>query len=206
MTSTDVGMGPGEPRPEGRTEDRSPKDIAASAVQGVKQEAASFAASAQGMAAEKVEQQKRTAAETMTQFASAIRTAGDELARNDQSMAGRMVKQAADGLEGFTRSVADKRPEELLDAVREFGRRNPAAFVAGSVLMGVALGRFIRSSQHHTMRGEGVAHVPSEDYGARPQDGSVEDLTLRPDERMGEVDVAAGGPTYPPGSRFNPEV
>jgi hypothetical protein len=30
--------------------------------------------------------------------------------------------------------------------VRDFGRRNPTAFIAGSVLVGVALGRFLKSS------------------------------------------------------------
>jgi hypothetical protein len=58
-----------------------------------------------------------------------------------------VVKQAADGLENLSRSISEKRPEEMLDAVRDFGRRNPTAFVAGAVLVGLAVGRFIRSSE-----------------------------------------------------------
>jgi hypothetical protein len=124
----------------------SPKELAAAAAQTVKNEVSTFAASTQEKLIEQVEQKKETAGETLSQFASAIRTAGDELAKNDQSMAGHMVKKAADGLESFTRSISDKRPEELVEAVRDFGRRNPGAFVAGALLAGLAVGRFLRSS------------------------------------------------------------
>lgn len=124
----------------------SPKEMASNAAQTVKQEAATFAAEAKDKATEQIAQHKETATRTLGDFADAIRKAGEELSGKDQSMASRLVQQAADGLEGFSRSVSDKRPEELLDAVRDFGRRNPTAFVAGSVLVGLALGRFLRSS------------------------------------------------------------
>jgi hypothetical protein len=90
-------------------------------------------------------------------FASAIRKAGDDLAQNDQSVAGKMVKQAADGLESFSRSLSDKRPEELLNAVRDFGRENPAAFIAGSVLLGIAIGRLAKSTDQRPRDGEADA-------------------------------------------------
>lgn len=124
----------------------SPMAKAADAVQAVKQEAASFAAGAKDRAADKIEAGKGAAGEALGDFAHAIRAAGETLSSSDQSVAGRMVGRAAEGLEGLARSVSDKRPEELLDAVRDFGRRNPAALIAGSVLLGVALGRFLRSS------------------------------------------------------------
>jgi len=120
--------------------------MAAGAMQTVKQEAASFASEARERAADKIEEQKHTASQTLGDFANAIRKAGDELADSDQSMATRVVRQAAEGLEGLARSVSDKRPEELLDAMREFGQRNPTALIAGSVLAGIALGRFFKSS------------------------------------------------------------
>jgi hypothetical protein len=146
MSETDVGGGFGEPRSSGSGSGDSPKEMAANAAQAVKQEAASFAADARDKAVDKVEQHKQTATQTLGDFANAIRKAGDELAQSDQSAATRVVRQAADGLESLARSVSDKRPEELLDAARDFGRRNPAALVAGSVLAGIALGRFLKSS------------------------------------------------------------
>jgi hypothetical protein len=145
MGDTYAGEGD-EARPTGSRAGESPKEMAASAAQTVKQEAASFVADARDKAVEKVEQQKETASQTLGDFANAIRRAGDELAQSDQSMATRLVRQAADGLEGLARSVSDKRPEDLLEAARDFGRRNPTAFIAGSVLAGIAIGRFLKSS------------------------------------------------------------
>lgn len=131
----------------GQSDRASPKDMAASAVGAVKQEAASFAESAKEKVADKVGEKTQAAAQTLGDFASAIRKAGDDLAQNDKSLAGQVVKQAADGLESFSRSVSDKRPEDLLNAVRDFGRNNPAAFIAGSVLLGIALGRLAKSTE-----------------------------------------------------------
>ena len=148
----------------------SPKAMATAAADAVKQEVATFAASAQEKVIGQVDEKKETATETLTQFASAIRNAGDELAQNDQSVAGRIVRQAADGLESFTRSMADKRPEELFDAVRDFGRRNPAAFIAGAVLAGLAAGRFLRSSSApDTEHGENLYGASSPSTGAWDQ-------------------------------------
>ena len=167
MTNADLGGAPAGPGPTGGADTSSPKEMAAAAVQTVKQEAATFADSAKDKVLEQVGQKKETASQTLGDFANAIRKAGDELAQHDQSMAGRMVKQAADGLEGISRSVSDKRPEELLEAVREFGRANPTAFIAGSVLLGLAIGRFARSSEQHGEGQSGSTYVPSQDFGPR---------------------------------------
>lgn len=147
MSNPEVGEASGEPRARSTS---SAKEMAASAAHTVKQEAASFADEAREKVVDKLEEQKQSATHTLGDFANAIRKAGDELDQSDQSMATRVVRQAADGLEGLARSVTDKRPEELLDAVRDFGRRNPTAFIAGSVLAGIAIGRFLKSSSPPT--------------------------------------------------------
>jgi hypothetical protein len=144
MTNTDAGGGWSDPTASAGG--GAAKDMVRDAAQTVKQEAATFAAGAKEQAAGHIEQHKETATRTLGDFADAIRKAGDELAQKDQTLAGRLIVQAADGLESLSRSVSDKRPEELLDAVRDFGRRNPTAFIAGSVLAGLAIGRFLRST------------------------------------------------------------
>jgi hypothetical protein len=63
--------------------------------------------------------------------------------------------------------VSDKRPEELLNAVRDFGRRNPTAFIAGTVLLGLAIGRMVKSSEQHLAGPDMPSYVPSSDFGAR---------------------------------------
>jgi hypothetical protein len=161
MSETDLGVDRGPPGPpvEGA---QSPKDMVGAAAGVVKQEVATFASSVQDKAVDKIADRKDAASETLGAFASAIRHAGNELAQQDQSVAGRVVKQAADSLEHLSRTVSEKRPEDLLGAVREFGRSNPTAFIAGSVLLGVALGRFARSSESH---GDTGRRVPSQDFG-----------------------------------------
>ncbi len=123
------------------------KTLISQAGESLKQEAQTFASAAQEKAKVEVEKHTQTATKTLGDFATAIRRAGDDLAEHDQSLAGRVVKQAADSLEGISRNLADKHPDDLLAAVRDFGRRNPLAFIGGSILLGVAVGRFMRASE-----------------------------------------------------------
>lgn len=170
-TGGTMGAGNGQ-TPAGSDTAPSPKEMVTAAAATVKQEVASFASSVQDKAQDKIEDKKQVATKTMGDFASAIRLAGDELAQHDQSAVGRIVKQAADGLEHLTRTVSEKRPEELLDAVRQFGRSNPTAFIAGSVLLGVALGRFARSTEVHKSD-DPPTYIQSQDFGSRETFGST---------------------------------
>jgi len=122
------------------------KEAIGQAGQTLKAEAQTFASAAQERVRAEAQRGTQAGAKTLGDFANAIRRAGDELATADQSPASRLVQQAADGLESLSRNLADKDPGDLLNAVRDFGRRNPAAFIGGAVLVGLALGRFVRAS------------------------------------------------------------
>ena len=126
-----------------------PREGVAETVASVKAEAAHFAAAAGDKAQEKFAQGQTAVGGGIHQFADALREAGRNLDQQDQSLVSGLVKQAADGLESVSRVVADKRPDEILRAVRDFGRANPTALIAASVLAGVALGRLARSSGEH---------------------------------------------------------
>ena len=123
------------------------KELIDQAGQTLKAEAQSFAHAAQDRVRAEAQRGTQAATKTLGDFANAVRRAGDELDQNDQSPASRIVRQAADGLETLSRNLADKEPGDLLNAVRDFGRRNPAAFIGGAVLVGLALGRFARASE-----------------------------------------------------------
>ena len=118
--------------------------------QTVRQEAKNFASTARTRAGERVsgevEGRKQMVTSTLGDFAEAIRRAGDELGQRDQSMAAGLIRQAADGLESVSRNLADKSPEDMLHAVRDYGRRNPAVFIGGAIVVGLLLGRFVRST------------------------------------------------------------
>lgn len=192
-----------EGTPEADSRASTPREMASSAVETVKQEVATFAAKAQDKAVDQIEEKKETATQTLSDFAVAIRRAGDELATKDQSIAGRLVKQAADGLEKFAHSVNDKPPEELLDAVRDFGRRNPVAFVAGAMLTGVALGRFLKSSADHA---DGPASPgvrlsgASEQVVSEPESKAPSITEVGEDLRVGAEASGSSGPHPPYGS------
>jgi hypothetical protein len=190
------------------------KQLIGQAGQTLKQEAQTFAAAAGDKVKAEAQKHAQTATKTLGDFANAVRRAGDELAQNDQSPASRLVRQAADGLEGLSRNLADKQPEDLLNAVRDFGRRNPAAFIGGAVLVGLALGRFVRASEPATKYdGFGGQNLALDDdafdgpaeyagvgmaYGAtglaEPLADSLDDLDSSPaptvaDEGIGEPDA-----------------
>lgn len=125
---------------------REAKDLASAAGEAVKDEAKSFRSYATDKMSEVAEEKKQAAAETIGEFANAIRRAADDLSGRDRSAASQLVGKAADGLERFSRAMAEKRPEELLESARSFGRRNPGTLLFTSVLVGMAVGRVLRSS------------------------------------------------------------
>lgn len=116
------------------------------AGQTLKTEAKSFAGVAQDRARVEAKKGTKAGAKTLGDFANAVRRAGDDLAEHDQSPASQLVRRAADGLETLSRNLADREPDDLLNDIRDFGRRHPAAFIGGAVLIGLALGRVARAS------------------------------------------------------------
>jgi hypothetical protein len=135
------------------------KELVGQASGALKAEAKSFASVAQDRVRAEAQKGTEKATRTLGDFANAIRKAGDELSAADQSPASRLVQQAADGLETFSRNLEGKDPGALLNDIREFGRRHPVAFIGGAVLAGLALGRFVRASEHEQMR------LADEDFG-----------------------------------------
>lgn len=132
---------------------REAKQAMGRASETLKSEAKSFAGVAQERVRTEAQKGTQAGAKTLGDFANAVRRAGDELAQSDQSPASRLVQRAADGLETLSRDLADKDPGDLLNDVRDFGRRHPVAFIGGAVLVGLALGRVARASDSSGARG-----------------------------------------------------
>ncbi|MBL8554097.1 MAG: hypothetical protein JNL41_07450 [Phenylobacterium sp.] len=149
------------------------RDLIGQAGHTLKAEAQSFASAAQDRVRAEAQKGTQAGARTLGDFANAVRKAGDELAGADQSPASKLVRQAADGLESLSRNLADKDPGDLLDAVRDFGRRNPVAFIGGAVLAGIAIGRFVRASEKPDMR----FHLSEADIALAEAAGDPGDLT-----------------------------
>ena len=50
-------------------------------------------------------------------------------------------------MRSFGQQLDGREPTELLDDLRSFARRRPGMFLAGSVIAGVVVGRFLRGSR-----------------------------------------------------------
>jgi hypothetical protein len=112
----------------------------------VTRKAGEYANEAKAALFEQAEGTQRDISSNMKAFGGALRAASEHLANSDQRAASKFVLDAAGGLERLSTSLKDKPFEEVLGEIRAFGRDNSGALIAGSVLAGIALGRFIKSS------------------------------------------------------------
>ncbi|WP_246680381.1 hypothetical protein [Mesorhizobium sp. B2-8-9] len=138
--------------------------------------AGAYAAEAQQAISEKAEQTQRDIGWSLAAFGGALRAASDHLANSDQSAASKFMQEGASGLERLASSLKEKPFGQVLEDVQSFGRQNPGALLAGSVLAGLALGRFIRASppgtRHPTHGAAKAEHSGQTGLGAPTNWGS----------------------------------
>ncbi|WMS42066.1 hypothetical protein RDV64_18640 [Acuticoccus sp. MNP-M23] len=172
----------------------SAKDKLNEASDEIKNQARSAVDEAQRAATNYAEDGKNVAAGSLTDFAKAVRSASDELSSRDQGMAARFVTEAADGLERVANSVSGTSVEEMAGSVTDFARRNPGPFLVGTVLAGVALGRFVKASSersHDAPSHAGPAGTPYRPTGTAPAASPVRPASSAP------AGSTVGTPTRP---------
>jgi hypothetical protein len=122
-------------------------------------------------ASTRVNEQKARAAEGLGSVASAIRQASEHLRGENQTLA-TYADRAVDQLQSFADRMRDKDPAEMMRDAERFARRNPTAFIGGAFVLGLALARFLKSSEE----GFGVHEVHRDsdfgDTGFSPAYGS----------------------------------
>lgn len=124
---------------------RQEKRAAEGLVDDAKVAATEALAEGKKLASDKAEDLQEVAATHLKTFAEAVRAAGDTLADKEPGLVSDLVRQAAEGLEGFSGALGRKSSTEMIESVRDFGRQNPAGFFAGSLLAGFAVARFASS-------------------------------------------------------------
>lgn len=149
------------PRASGQQDQQTP----AATTDPIRESAAKIGSDLKQEAVNQAERARQQTSDSMHTFAEAIRKAGDELAAKDQGPAAQLLGQAAGGLEQLSAALGRKRLDDIVGDVRRFGREHPGAFIAGSVLVGLALGRFAQASVANTgqtshSRGDGSLGVP----------------------------------------------
>lgn len=94
------------------------------------------------------QQAKDRVGQEADKLANAERAAAKQLRQDDLPTLANYAEQVADGINRFAEKVRHKKVDEIVADVSEFGRKNPALFIAGSVALGAALMRFAKSSDH----------------------------------------------------------
>jgi ElaB/YqjD/DUF883 family membrane-anchored ribosome-binding protein len=105
-----------------------------------------------------LEEQRQQVAEKVSGIAEALRSAANSLEQSQNRALAGYVEQAADQVEGISRTVRERRWNEIVADTEDFARRQPTLFVLGAVATGFLVGRFLWAStgaRHH--RGDAEA-------------------------------------------------
>jgi hypothetical protein len=134
-------------------------DLAQSATQTVKSQAASLTEQAREVASDATEKvgekmqaavadQKSAGAEYVGNIAEVVRRVSYEF-DGQLPQAGHYIRQAAAQLENVSDALRTRDISELAGDVRDFARKQPAAFFGAAVLAGFAAVRFFKSAPEH---------------------------------------------------------
>jgi len=162
-TGTGTGAGVGEPHDAdtvdtAKHEAADLKDTAAGAAKDVagtaKDEATSVAQETKAQAKDLFDQTRTEltdqASKQQERIAAGLGALGDELgsmAQNSDSsgIAGDLVQKVAERVSGAASWLNSRDPSGVLADVKSFARRRPAAFIGGSLLAGILVGRLTRA-------------------------------------------------------------
>ena len=121
----------------------------------VSQKAGEIASEAKDALLDQAADKQKDLGASLEAFGGALRAASDHLANSDQRRAASMILEAAGGLERLSTSLRSKPIEEVLGELRSYGRNNTPALMVGSVVAGLALGRFLKSSSASDLSSNG---------------------------------------------------
>jgi gas vesicle protein len=93
-----------------------------------------------------VDQQKQQAAERLGGLAGALHEAAKQLEQKDTGGFGRYAHRAADQVDRASRYLKEKDLQSFVRDTETFARRHPDLFLGGTLIAGVLLARFLKSS------------------------------------------------------------
>lgn len=125
------------------------------------------------------QQAKDRVGQEADKLANAERAAADQLRQDDLPTLASYAEQVADGINRFAEQVRHKKVDEIVADVSEFGRKNPALFIAGSVALGAALMRFAKSSDRHDHE-EPERAEPASPFAETEVHATVDERTISP--------------------------
>ena len=130
-----------------------------------------------------VDEQKAALCGRIDRVAEATRKVAKELEGEDAATA-RTAKAIASSIGGIGSTLRDKDVDELVSMATDFGRRQPATFMAAAALAGFAASRFLKASaarRHETRKPE------SSERSAAARDGHSPSLPITSGEMEGRA-------------------
>jgi hypothetical protein len=122
---------------------------ASSGIDEAKQYAQDMADRAKEQGRTMFDEQKVSAAGTVDSAANAFRNTAQQLQGEGNAQTGRYVEMFADQLQSFGEQLRNKNLDTLIRDAENLGRRSPGTFLAGSMIAGFVLARFMKSSADH---------------------------------------------------------
>jgi hypothetical protein len=95
---------------------------------------------------DQLEAGKKTAAEGVEQLAGALDQATESLERGEQQSLAGYAQELAASVRSLAANLRDRSLDDLVTDTQALARRNPTLFFFGSVAVGIALTRFLKSS------------------------------------------------------------
>jgi len=111
--------------------------------------------------------QKDNAAAGLNDVAQALLLSSNHLQEQGQGGVAQYTDTAAAKITDFSGYLRQHQVDEVLDEVQSFARQKPALFLGGTILLGLAAGRFLKSSSPDNASAAGVA-AASAKSGANP--------------------------------------
>jgi ElaB/YqjD/DUF883 family membrane-anchored ribosome-binding protein len=102
-----------------------------------------FVDAARSAAESLLEEQKHQVAEKVSAIAEALRSAAHSLDQSQNRAIARYIDQTAGQIENISRTVRERRWNEIVADTEDFARRQPRWFVAGAVATGFLVGRVL---------------------------------------------------------------
>jgi hypothetical protein len=126
------------------------KDTAKQTVEQGQQVAGQAIDKAKDSVKSQLSSQKEKAVSTLGNFTDALMQTGEQLRQSGQGVFGGYADNLADRVDHIADYLRQNDIDDLTAQVEDFARKQPALFIGGSFVLGVALARFLKSSQSGT--------------------------------------------------------
>ena len=142
-----AGIAPGAAPGEPKEMNEATKSTADDSLQTKKERSQRLATDARRQATAYLAGQKDAVANSLGDFSEATRKVAETLRESDDATAARCTEAAAEKAAELSRYLREREPSQMLGDLEDATRRHPAAVYGGLFAAGLAISRFLRSSE-----------------------------------------------------------